>query len=145
MVPALAGKLFNSINIGYFAQLVWISAALILLYLNICRYMGKARLSYLFFFYFFCGLKIIECFVFLPFFTHNNFIHDTILTLATNGSPQAFHAGPMVQFLYDPYNQTIPLFLGMMLIFNNCKSRMILFIILCCCYTRHSRLQDLGR
>lgn len=127
MVPALAGKLFNSINIGYFAQLVWISAALILLYLNICRFMGKARLSYLFFFYFFCGLKIIECLVFLPFFAHNNFLHDTILTLATNGSPQAFHAGSMVQLLYDPYNQTIPLFLGMMLIFNNCKSRMILF------------------
>lgn len=127
MVPAVVGKLFHSLDIGFLAQLVWLSIGFLLLYLQICRYMGKARLSYLFFFYFFSGLKLLECIAFLP-LMGDGFLKETVNVLATNGSPQVFHAGPMVQLLYDPFNQTIPLFLGMMVMINNTRSAMIPFI-----------------
>lgn len=128
MVPALIGKLFHSLDVGFFAQLVWISIGFTLLWLQICRYMRKARISYLFFFYLFCGLKIFECIFYLPFFGDGGFLHSTINILSTNGSPQVFHAGPMVQLLYDPFNQTIPLFLGMILMINNSRSSILPFV-----------------
>lgn len=128
MLPALVGKLFNSLDVGFFAQLVWISIGFTLLWLQICRYMCKARISYLFFFYLFCGLKLFECIFYLPLFGEGGFLHDTVNILATNGSPQVFHAGPMVQLLYDPFNQTIPLFLGMMLMINNTRSSILPFV-----------------
>lgn len=128
MVPALFGKLFHSLDIGFFAQLIWISAGFLLLWLEICYYMKKARISYLWFFYLFTGLKLIECVLYYPVFGDGNWIHETVNALATNNCPSIFHAGPIVQLLYDPFNQTIPLFLTMILIINNSKSSFLPFI-----------------
>jgi hypothetical protein len=128
LVPALFGKLFNSIDVGFFMQLLWISLGGLLLFIQICRYMGKSRLSYLFFVYFFAGLKIIECFLYLPLFGDGGIIGSTIRILATNDSPGVFHAGPIVQLFYDPFNQTVPLFLIMMYMLNNRHSSFIPFV-----------------
>lgn len=128
MVPALVGKLFHSLDMGFLAQLLWLSIAFMLLWLQISRYMQKAQLGYLMFFYFFGGLKLLECLFYLPVFGGGNIVADTVNVLAINASPQVFHAGPMVQLLYDPFNQTIPLFLGMMLMINNSRSSIIPFV-----------------
>jgi hypothetical protein len=109
-------------------QLMWMSLGLMLVFLQICRYIGKSRISYIFFLYFFSGLKIIECFLYLPIFGDGNIIHNTAIILAQNSSPGAFHAGPIVQFFYDPINQTVPLFLCMIIILNNKKNKFIPFI-----------------
>jgi len=127
LVPALFAKLFHSIEFGFLVQVVWISIGLILLFLEICVYIGKVKLGALLIFYAFTGLKIIECLLYFPIFGGDT-IRNTILTLSTNGSPGVFHAGPIVQLLYDPFNQTIPLFLAMMLILNNRKSLFMGFI-----------------
>ena len=127
MLPAAISKLFNSIEVGFLFQLIWMSVGFHLLFLQICRYMGKARLSYIFFFYFFAGLKLAECLIYLPVFVEGSVIADTINILFTNSSPGNFHAGPMSQLLYDPFNQTIPLFLGMMMMINEPKGRHIPF------------------
>lgn len=50
MVPALLAKLAGSIEFGFFMQLVWLTIGFELLYLQISRWMGKARVSYLFFY-----------------------------------------------------------------------------------------------
>jgi hypothetical protein len=128
MVPALLAKLTHSMELGFFMQLLWVSIGFQLLYLQICRYVGKPRLSYLAFFYLFSGLKIIECLLYLPLFGEGSFLSDMVNIVATNGSPGSFHAGPMVQFLYDPFNQTIPLYLGMMLMINEVKGNLLPFI-----------------
>lgn len=127
LVPALIGKLFHSIDIGFFAQLVWISIGFLLLFLEVCIYLGKVKIGALFVFYGFAGWKLIECLLYFPVFGGNT-VRNTILTLSTNGSPGVFHAGPIVQLLYDPFNQTIPLFLAMILILNNRKSVYLAFI-----------------
>lgn len=127
LVPALVGKVFHSIDIGFFFQLIWISIGSLLLFLEMCIYIGKVKIGSLFIFYFFAGIKIVECILYFPLFGGDT-IRNTILTLATNGSPGVFHAGPIVQLLYDPFNQTIPLFLVMMLILNNRKSPFLALI-----------------
>jgi hypothetical protein len=128
MVPASIGKLFHSMEIGFLMQLVWISVGYLLMFLQICKFVGKSRISYIFFIYLFSGIKIIECLLYLPIFGDGSVIGSTINILATNSSPGAFHAGPMVQLLYDPFNQTVPLFLGMILVINNLKSKYIPFV-----------------
>ena len=127
LVPALIGKFFSSIDIGFFAQLLWVSLGALLMFLEICINIGKVKLGALFIFYFFAGWKIIECLLYFPVFGTNT-IRNTILTIAVNGSPSTFHASPMVQLLHDPFNQTIPVFVVMMLLLNNLKSRYIGFI-----------------
>lgn len=125
MVPAVVAKVFHSMEAGFFSQLLWLSIGMQLLFLQVCRFMGKARVSYLFFFYFFSGLKIIECLLYYPVFGDGSLFAPIIENISKNESPGCFHAGPMVQFLYDPFNQTIPLFLGMMLMINDVKSKYI--------------------
>lgn len=127
MVPALLAKLFHSMELGFLMQLLWISAGFQLMFLQVCCYMGKARVSYLFFFYFFAGLKVVECLLYFPVFG-GGVVGNTINALATNATPGYFHAGPMAQLLYDPFNQTIPLFLGMMLMINNRRSNILPFV-----------------
>lgn len=128
MVPALLAKVTGSMEVGFFCQLLWISCGMMLLFLQICRWVGKSRIIYLCFFYFFSGLKIAECLLYLPVFCDGSWIHNLIEIVSTNGSPGDFHAGPMSQLLYDPFNQTIPLFLVMMLMINNCRSRSLPFV-----------------
>lgn len=128
MVPALIAKITSSIEIGFLSQLLWITCGFQLLFLQMCRWMGKSRVSYLWFFYFFSGLKIAECLLYLPIFGEGSWVHSMIEIVSTNGSPGDFHAGPMSQLLYDPFNQTIPLFLIMMLMINNSWSRSLPFI-----------------
>ena len=66
MVPALFAKIAGSMELGFFMQLIWLTLGFELMYLQICRWMGKARVSYLFFFYLFAGMKIVECLLYLP-------------------------------------------------------------------------------
>lgn len=126
MLPALVAKLLYSMEAGFFMQLVWLSAGFELLFLQISRWMGKVRVSYLFFFYLFAGMKIVECLLYYP-VAGGPVLSQTIDILFTGGTPGVFHAGPIVQFLYDPFNQTIPLFLGMMLMLNDTRSRLLPF------------------
>lgn len=127
MFPALVAKVFHSMEAGFFMQLVWLSAGLELLFLQICRWMGKVRVSYLFFFYLFSGMKIVECLLYFPVVDSSHTISEIVNIVFTNGTPGVFHAGPMVQFLYDPFNQTVALFLGMMLMIQDTKSLMLPF------------------
>lgn len=127
MFSALLAKVTGSMEVGFFCQLLWMSCGMMLLFLQICRWVGKSRISYLWFFYFFSGLKIAECLLYLPIFGHSGWIGETIQIVTTNGSPSDFHAGPMSQLLYDPFNQTIPLFMVMMLMINNSRSRFLPF------------------
>ena len=128
MVPALLAKLAGSIEFGFFMQLVWLTIGFELLYLQISRWMGKARVSYLFFFYLFSVMKIVECLLYLPIAEPGQVISQTVNLVSTNATPGEFHAGPMSQLLYDPFNQTIPLFLGMMLMINNVRSKILPFV-----------------
>lgn len=128
MVPALIAKCTGSMELGFLSQLLWLTLGFELLYLQICRWMGKARVSYLFFFYFFSGMKIIECLLYYPVVEPGHVLSETLNILFTNGTPGVFHAGPMPQLLYDPFNQTIPLYLGMMLMINNVRSNLLPFI-----------------
>lgn len=132
MLPSLLAKVIHSMEVGFFSQLLWLSIGMQLLFLQICRYMGKARLSYLFFFYFFSGLKIVELLFFYPVSDYGSFATAFFDTVATNGTPGAFHAPPIVQLLYDPFNQTVPLFLGMMVMINQKKNQLLplLFVLL---------------
>ena len=92
-------KLFHSIDIGFFTQLIWISIGFFLLFLEMCVYIAKVKLSTMFVFYFFAGWKVVECLMYFPIFSGET-LRNTFLTLSTNGSPGVFHAGPMVQLLY---------------------------------------------
>lgn len=125
MVPAAIAKALHSMEVGFFAQLLWLSLGTMLMFLQICRYIGKARVSYIFFFYFFSGFKLAECLLYYPIFGDEGIIGPMLENLSKNETPGSFHAGPMSQLLYDPFNQTIPLFLGMMLMINNVKSKYI--------------------
>lgn len=127
MFPALVAKICHSIEAGFFMQLVWLSAGFELLFLQICRWMGKVRVSYLLFFYLFSGMKIVECLFYYSVFDSSHLLSEIVNIVFTNGTPGVFHAGPMVQFLYDPFNQTVALFLGMMLMIQDTKSRMLPF------------------
>jgi len=128
MVPALVGKLFHSLDVGFFAQLVWMCVGFHLLFLQICRFMGKARVSYLFFLYLFSGIKLIGCLLYFPLFGEGSVVADTVNIIATGGSAGVFHAGSVVQLLHDPFNQTVPLFLAMIFMLNNRHSSFIPFV-----------------
>ena len=128
MVPALFAKIAGSMELGFFMQLIWLTLGFELMYLQICRWMGKARVSYLFFFYLFAGMKIVECLLYLPVAEPGHVISEMVNLVSTNATPGEFHAGPISQLLYDPFNQTIPLFLGMMVMINNVRSRILPFV-----------------
>lgn len=130
MIPALIGKLFNSVEVGYLSQLIWISIGMTLLYLEICRFVGQCRYSILWMFYLFAGIKIISILLvsLIDPIQGSSSIATWISCLFTNSSPGTFHAGPIVQLLYDPFNQTIPIFLGMALILLNSNSKNLAFI-----------------
>lgn len=128
MVPALFAKISGSMEMGFMMQLLWLTLGFELLYLQICRWMGKTRLSYLFFVYLFSGMKIVECLLYLPVAEPGNILPQLVNLVSTNATPGDFHAGPMSQLLYDPFNQTIPLFLGIMVMINNVRSKLLPFV-----------------
>lgn len=130
MLPAALAKLFHSEEIGFLSQLIWLSFGLFLLYLQLCQYLKKVRLSYFAFIYFFSGLKIIICLLYFAFYqgVGSNMISSTILEISTNNAPGGWLAPAMNQLLYDPHNQTIPAFLALMMMINHPQSRFIPFI-----------------
>ena len=128
LAPALIGKALG-LGAGFAAQLLWSALGMVLLWLQVCHWMGKARVGYLLWIYLFSGLKIFEMLFAMP--ATGAGVMDFargIMTDSTIVLGMPFHASSMAQSLYDPINQTVPVLLAMMLIFNNKRSLSILGI-----------------
>ena len=131
MVPAMLAKITNSINLGFFFQLVWASIGMFLLFLQVCLYIGKVRLSTFFFIVLFGSLQVFVAFFFFLFFDgpykNTPFLLQIYNLVLDNIAIHGFLACPNMQSFHDPFNQTIPFFLLLMLIINNLRSKYIPF------------------
>ncbi len=124
---AAIGKLFGY-QIGYLFQIVWALIGVVLAFLLICEYLGKVNYKTLLLFIFFSGLDI------LPFLLYN--IHagnaGEILSRLLQGEHLElqlfqFNSSSNMTLLYWLYNQTIPFWVGFMLVLREKRSASLVF------------------
>ena len=124
---AAIGKLFGY-QIGYLFQIVWALIGVVLAFLLICDYLGKVNYKTLLLFLFFSGLDVI------PFLLYN--IHagnaGEILTRLLQGEHLElqlfqFNSSSNMTLLYWLYNQTIPFWIGFMLVLREKRSASLVF------------------
>jgi len=124
---AAIGKLFG-FQAGYLFQIVWALIGVVLAFLLICDYLGGVNYKTLLLFLFFSGLDII------PFVLYN--IHfgnaGEILTRLLQGEHLElqlfqFNSSSNMTLLYWLYNQTIPFWVGFMLVLREKRSASLVF------------------
>ena len=124
---AAIGKLFG-FQAGYLFQIVWAFIGVVLAFLLICEYLGRVNYKTLLLFLFFSGLDII------PFVLYN--VHSgnagEILSRLLHGEHLElmlfqFNSSSNMTLLYWLYNQTIPFWVGFMLILREKRSASLVF------------------
>ena len=124
---AAIGKIFG-FSIGYLFQIVWALIGVVLAFLLISEYLGAVKFKTLLLFLFFSGLDII------PFVLYN--VHSgnagEILSRLLQGEHLElllfqFNSSSNMTLLYWLYNQTIPFWVGFMLLLREKRSASLVF------------------
>lgn len=123
---AVIGKLFNSIQIGYYTQVFWAFCGVFLTIYYILACVKKKNLIPVLIFIFFSGLDIIGSILLFD-GQHNPFILTRHLEWWFHG----FQFSSMTTQLYWVFNQAIPAWIITMLLFNEKNNKNIIFIYSC--------------
>ena len=125
-VPALIGKLFKSINVGYITQLVWASIGVFLFLYYFLAAITKKSLLPIIIVVFFSGMDIIGKFIFYPDFIKNYDITAHIEWWATY-----YQFSSMTTQLYWVFNQALPAWILTILLYHQKNNKNILFLYTC--------------
>ena len=124
---AAVGKLFG-FQAGYLFQIVWAFIGVVLAFFLICEYLGGANYKTLLLFLFFSGLDIIP---FLLYNIHSGDAGEILLRLLQGEHLEQllfqFNSSSNMTLLYWLYNQTIPFWIGFMLLLREKRSASIVF------------------
>lgn len=122
---AVLGKLFNSINLGYIAQIVWAAFGVFLFSYYVLATLKKKSIFPLLLFIFFSGLDIVGVLL-----TQPKAILASITThLEWWGQPEQFSS--MTTQLFWVFNQAVPAWLITMLLYHQKNNKNIILIYSC--------------
>ena len=125
MVPAMVGKLFNSIAIGYYAQIAWATLGVFLVFYYILSFLKHKNYFPILIFIFFSGLDIVGAIFFHRFYLFSPVTH---LEWWNNGSYDI--AGFTTQ-LFWVFNQALPAWLVTLMLLKEKNNKNILFLYSC--------------
>ncbi len=128
---AVIGKIFNSINIGYFAQFVWAILGIFLTFYYIAAIFKKKILLPLIIFIFFSGMDIIGT-VIVDLLSDNTG-HANSLNIFSHLEWYfpGFQFSSFTTQLYWVFNQAIPAWVAMLLLLHEKDNRSMIFIYSC--------------
>ena len=117
-VPAVIGKLFNSVAIGYYAQIAWATIGVFFVFYYLFASLKKKNLMPIFIFIFFSGLDIIGYYIFrgIP----------TIMSHKEWWCPYQFSS--MTTQLYWVFNQALPAWLLTLVLYHQKNNKNIVFL-----------------
>lgn len=124
LVPACIGKLFHSIQIGYLAQIIWASIGIFLFFYYVLSNLKKKNLLPIIIFIFFSGLDYIGNLLFLRL--------DNVLSITSHLEWWfPFQFSSMTTQLFWVFNQALPAWLTVMVLYNEKNNKNIFFLYSC--------------
>lgn len=124
---AAIGKLFG-FQVGYFFQLIWACFGVVIAFLLLCDFVKKCSFKVLFLFIFFSGLDILP---YILYGVRSSGIASVLAELAKGAHLELalyqFNSSSNTTLLYWLYNQTIPFWVGFLLILRESSNRTRLF------------------
>ena len=124
---AAIGKLFG-FQVGYFFQLIWASFGVVIAFLLLCEFVKKCSFKVLLIFIFFSGLDIIP---YLLYGFRSSSIASILSCLADGAhielSLSQFNSSSNTTLLFWLYNQTIPFWVGFLLLLRETRNCTRLF------------------
>jgi len=132
---AVIGKIFNSIQIGYYFQIVWASLGIFLFFYYVLAILKKKNLFPILLFIFFSGFDVIGSVITKP---------DEVISLSSHLDRWAeiYQYSCFTTQLYWVFNQAIPAWLITVLLLNEKNNKNIIFIY--SCMFLHSTLPAIG-
>lgn len=126
---AFVGKIFNSVDIGNIFLLIWTWLGVSLFYFLICDYLKRVKIGVLFILIFFSGIDILG-YSELYLKTHNflELLSNFVTFPHLEWSHIPFQASSISTLLFWVFNQSVPFFVGMMLLLLNRSWKYIPFL-----------------
>ena len=125
-VPAVVGKIFNSINIGYIAQVIWASLGVFIFIYYFLASLIKKNLTAVLIVILFSGLDIVGKLIFDP-----EFIKNYDITFHLEWWSFYYQFSSLTSQLYWVFNQAIPAWIITMLLYNEKNNKNIVIIYSC--------------
>lgn len=126
---ALIGKIFHSIEVGNAILLLWTYLGISLFYFLVCDYLKQVKIGILLIFVFFSGLDI---FGYSELYLKSHSFSELLASFATfphiEWSHIPFQASSISTLLFWVFNQSVPFFVGMMLILLNQNWKYVPFL-----------------
>ena len=128
---AVIGKIFNSINVGYFAQFVWAVLGIFLTFYYVAAIFKKKILLPLIIFIFFSGMDIIEG-TFADLLRGFSPLESTWFWFShIEWSFPGYQFSSFTTQLYWVFNQAIPAWVATMLLYHEKNNKSLIFIYAC--------------
>ncbi len=131
MVPAVIGKLFQSVDIGYYAQIVWASTGVFLVFYYMLASLKKKNFMPVLVFIFFSGMDYIGASILQNFAEYNDFYNPNNIVSHLEWWFPGFQFSSMTTQLYWVFNQAIPAWVLTMLLYNSKSNRSTIFLYSC--------------
>ncbi len=131
MVPAVIGKLFQSIDIGYYAQIIWASIGVFLVFYFILASLKKKNYIPIVIFIFFSGMDYLGASILQNFAEYNSVYNPNNIVSHLEWWFPGFQFSSMTTQLYWVFNQAIPAWVLTMLLYHNKNNKNIIFLYSC--------------
>ncbi len=128
---AVIGKIFNSITVGYFAQIAWAVFGIFLAFYYVTAIFKKKILLPLIIFMFFSGLDILGSVIFDWLNGISPYKHSFNLFLHLEWYFPNFQFSSFTTQLYWVFNQAIPAWVITMLLYHQKNNKNLIFIYSC--------------
>jgi len=130
LLPAVIGKIFNSITVGYYAQVIWAVIGTFLTLYYVFSIFKKKIFIPVIIFIFFSGLDILGCILFStlkgvlfdPYYSPFNIVKHIEWWYPR------FQFSSFTTQLYWVFNQAIPAWIGTMLLYHQKNNKSIIFL-----------------
>ncbi len=123
--PALIGKLFHSVQLGYYAQIIWAAVGVFLFFYFLLATLKRKTYWPVLLFILFSGLDVVGC------------LAQGFLPLVTNPLSHLEWWYPYVQFssfttqLFWVFNQALPAWVGVMILYHEKNNKNMAFLYAC--------------
>ncbi len=123
--PALVGKVFHSVQLGYYAQVVWAAIGVFLFFYLLLASLKRKTYWPVFLFILFSGLDVVGC------------LAQGFFSLAKNPLSHMEWWYPYFQFsgfttqLFWVFNQALPAWVGVMLLYHEKNNKNMAFVYAC--------------
>lgn len=137
MPAALIGKIFNSVQLGYYFQILWATIGIFLFFYYVLATLKHKNIVPVLIFIFFSGLDVIGAYL-------TRGLYASFLNPTTHMEwwYPGFQFSSMTTQLYWVFNQAIPAWIILMLLYHQKNNKNIIFLY--SCMLLHSTLPAIG-